>query len=150
MSFCKRAKATVKKALAFIDDKLTDALNAALSVTSVIKKVTENPLFKITLTALPPINGFNPFQVVQIINDSIEKIEDISKCRELSGIDKINCYLQQIQGMPKEKQNSILIKLKSLIAEKIDGKRFAGAWYDTAAQVNYLIAKNSKDGSTNK
>lgn len=136
---CKNCKKTVRVITKFLDEQLTNALDIAHAITSEVAKVIDNPLFQLLVSQLPA--GTNKDAILKTIEKVLSTTNNVLKCEHLTGIDKINCLMNALNILPKDERNSILLRLKSALTAQLDGNRFEGFVYDSAAQLNYLNEK---------
>ena len=134
--YCTKCRKTIRVITKYIDDALTNSLTIANSIVNEIAKVIDNPMFELLLSQLPV--GVNTEKVISIITKVLTTSKKVIDCKDLTGIDKVNCLMKSLNLLPKEERNSKLLQLASQLTADLDGKRYTGVVYDTAAQLNYL------------
>jgi len=136
---CTKCKKTVRVISKFLDDQLTDALEAAHLITNEVAKVIGNPLFQLLISQLPA--GVNTNAVLTTIENVLSTSQKIATCEHLTGLDRINCLMNALNILPKEERNGILARLKSALTANLDGNRYEPFVYDTAGQLDYFKVK---------
>lgn len=136
---CAKCRKTVKVISKFLDDKLTAALEIAHSITTEIAKVIDNPLFQLLISQLPA--GVNTDLILSKIEEVLTVSDDLIQCKDLTGLEKVNCLMQGLNLLPRKQRNSLLLRLKSELVADLDGNRYEGFVYDTAAQMSYFNEK---------
>lgn len=133
---CKKFKKTVAVTIKFLDETLDSALTIAQQITNEVAKVIGNPLFQFLVSQLPA--GVNTEAILKKIEEVLTVTGDITACKDLTGVDKINCLMQGLNLLPKKERNSILHRLNAELTATLDGQRFEQVVYDSAAQLNYF------------
>lgn len=138
---CKKCRNAVRVASKFLDEKLTDALDFAADVTAELKKFIGNPLFELLVSQIPPIAGVSPEDVLNVIQSELEKISQLAGCKDLTGLQRINCMMNALNLLPKSEQNKFFSSVSSSLALIADGGRYKNFVYDTATQMHYFNYK---------
>jgi len=136
---CTKCKKTVRVIAKFLDDQLNNALEIAGEVTNEVAKVIDNPLFKFLVSQIP--HNTNTNLVLKTIENVLGRVAKFATCKDLTGVEKINCLISGLNVLSKHERNAVLLQLHAALAANVDGNRFEPFVYDTAAQLNYFDSK---------
>lgn len=136
---CTKCRKSVRVISKFLDDRLNDALEVAGEITNEVAKCINNPLFQLLVSQLP--TGTDAAKVLAVIENVLTTASNVAACKDLTGIEKVNCLMNGLNLLPKDERNSVLLRLKSALTAYLDGNRYEKYVYDTAGQFDYFNRK---------
>jgi predicted oxidoreductase len=137
---CTKIRTQIKVLLSKFDSFMDAHIDTALKVMVALKNVLSSPVADV-LTAIIPGDVDNVIQqdLINAISKAIEVLTIADNCKQYTNLnDQLNCFLQQIKLLDPQFQDTILLKLASLVAGTLDGGRLEQSLYDLYTQAKYL------------
>jgi hypothetical protein len=121
-------------------------VSQALQVTTLIKKLLDNPI-AVIITEIIPGDWDNKIKeaVIHALDQSLPYLLIVDRCKEHKDLPlMIACWIGELRTLPKPVQDALLVKLASLIAAYLDKKELRTSHYDLYTQLLYSGTKEGK------
>jgi hypothetical protein len=142
--FCSKFKAAIKKLLNQYDSFLEAHVEAALSITTGIKKVIGSPVVDL-LTAIIPGNLDDTIKdkLRIILDKAVLALSVIEQCKSATDAEsRLKCFVMHLSQMEPQLRDAILQKLASMMVGELDGQRFKQSIYDLFTQAGYTAVNH--------
>lgn len=139
---CKNCRNLLARFKKYIDQRLQDNLDTALTVTNFLKTLVSSPVVSAVVAGTSTTKDDKALRIAKdALFYSAQILGIVGDIRALTipqAVAKINAFLE---GLPEPMRNAALIKIASLITKYLDG-RYGENIYDTIVQARYSMLKS--------
>lgn len=143
----KKFRDALFRLLNVIPAKVREIASRSLHITTAIKTILDNPATDI-LTAIIPGTWDDKLKQIAVnaLNEAIPYLQVVDKCKQHTEIGPmLQCWIEEVQQMPKHARNAMLHKLAALLTSIMDGSERKQNEYDYYIQMLYSSNKYLKN-----
>ncbi len=144
--FCNKMRSRIKSVLQQWDEYIDSNAEAALKVTTVIKRILESPVTDILTAVIPgEADDLLRKRLIMALDYAITALQARDNCATCEDVSsKLQCMVEQLKQLPEDKKDALLQKLASLMTYSMDGRRLKQNLYDLYVQAKYVLNKQQQ------